>query len=608
MNRKFLVTLAIGLAAQATHALALNGELAARDEKADLAARTICTSPAPSIGGLITVNLILFSDSGCCNEVSAGSQTFELGATSGLCTAVSGGFQSLRQAVGQNLFGRNIRIFAFASSDCSGSAGIVNLSNNFLGHTEAPSVLEANFLEDGVGDAGVRLHVRDHLAEDEGDAGGECDTEDVCDRGGVENDGAAHEVGERADQRDEVCFGGNVDLDGGVGFWGGGEVDAESGDDAKFGLEEEFVEAGAEAAFVEGNSRRWGCSRSHDRGCCRGRIPSQWRERRASGNGGPETGALALDLVVEIEEGHAGLDYGIAVLVIDLDYAIHAVEIQNHGSLDDGTGPSISQVPAAGDDLQRGLVCAGEFDSFLDLLSGLGPDSAVVATAPGCAYFDGLRGSTEEMAWPYSCGSKIRSNQWLLPCLTPPWRGYSKTNLASSTERSTLVQKHELEEAAALGRVPAMPNMQIHMRWRLTLLDMPRHQQSQFLQLRLAAQRPGSFSRRYFRRCRSSPGPSPRAPDARKVEYLKYSGRAIVLVTPNMLSPASLELDMQETRPVLETARLRVLLSLRYLGVKVLTLRLVVYYFLNYLPETDSSPNEHLSRWLRASGTVLLSI
>ena len=129
MNLNTLVILAIGLAAQAVSGLAL----APRDESLGLMARQTCTSPAPAKGSLITVNLILFSDSGCCNEVQTFSEGFELGATGGgFCNTVAGGFSSLRQAVGQDLFGRNLRIFAFTTTDCTGSAGIVNLSNNFV--------------------------------------------------------------------------------------------------------------------------------------------------------------------------------------------------------------------------------------------------------------------------------------------------------------------------------------------------------------------------------------------------------------------------------------------------------------------------------------------
>jgi len=56
----------------------------------------------------------------------------------------------------------------------------------------------------------------------------------------------------------------------------------------------------------------------------------------------------------------------------------------------------------------------------------------------------------------------------------------------------------------------------------------------------------------------------------------------------------------------LETTRLRVLLSLRYLGVRILALRPVLAQFLDLPGATAASPSEQQSRWLRKSGAVLL--
>lgn len=53
------------------------------------------------------------------------------------------------------------------------------------------------------------------------------------------------------------------------------------------------------------------------------------------------------------------------------------------------------------------------------------------------------------------------------------------------------------------------------------------------------------------------------------------------------------------------TMRLRVLLSLRFLGVRILILRPVLSQFLD-LPGTTAS-NEHQAEWLRNSGAVLLT-
>ena len=64
--------------------------------------------------------------------------------------------------------------------------------------------------------------------------------------------------------------------------------------------------------------------------------------------------------------------------------------------------------------------------------------------------------------------------------------------------------------------------------------------------------------------------------------------------------------DAIEAGQTLETTRLRVLLSLRYFGVRILALRPVLVQFLD-LPGATASPSEHQSRWLRSSGAVLLA-
>jgi hypothetical protein len=55
----------------------------------------------------------------------------------------------------------------------------------------------------------------------------------------------------------------------------------------------------------------------------------------------------------------------------------------------------------------------------------------------------------------------------------------------------------------------------------------------------------------------------------------------------------------------LETTRLRVLLSLRFLGTRILVLRPILGQFLD-LPGS-STANEHQSRWLCSSGAALLA-
>lgn len=62
---------------------------------------------------------------------------------------------------------------------------------------------------------------------------------------------------------------------------------------------------------------------------------------------------------------------------------------------------------------------------------------------------------------------------------------------------------------------------------------------------------------------------------------------------------------VDDVAPNLENVRLRVLLSLRYLGTRILVLRPVLDQFLD-LPGTTAS-NEHQLQWLRSSGAVLLA-
>lgn len=75
--------------------------------------------------------------------------------------------------------------------------------------------------------------------------------------------------------------------------------------------------------------------------------------------------------------------------------------------------------------------------------------------------------------------------------------------------------------------------------------------------------------------------------------------------------PASLRVltshDSVDVGQTLETTRLRVLLSLRYLGVRILALRQVLVQFLDLPGAAATSPSEHQSRWLRSSGAVLIA-
>lgn len=57
---------------------------------------------------------------------------------------------------------------------------------------------------------------------------------------------------------------------------------------------------------------------------------------------------------------------------------------------------------------------------------------------------------------------------------------------------------------------------------------------------------------------------------------------------------------------MLESTRLRVLLSLRYLGIRILAMRPVINLFLD-TTGSESSSHEHTSRWLHSCGATILS-
>ncbi|KAK4175182.1 fungal-specific transcription factor domain-containing protein [Triangularia setosa] len=60
------------------------------------------------------------------------------------------------------------------------------------------------------------------------------------------------------------------------------------------------------------------------------------------------------------------------------------------------------------------------------------------------------------------------------------------------------------------------------------------------------------------------------------------------------------------TPPMLESTRLRVLLSLRYLGIRILALRPIINLFLDST-SSETSTREHTSRWLHNCGATILS-
>lgn len=75
---------------------------------------------------------------------------------------------------------------------------------------------------------------------------------------------------------------------------------------------------------------------------------------------------------------------------------------------------------------------------------------------------------------------------------------------------------------------------------------------------------------------------------------------------PGHLKAISSSEDMLENSSAsLETTRLRVLLSLRYLGARILVLRKILSHF--FSSSGTKTPNEHLSEWLLDSSFPLIA-
>lgn len=83
-----------------------------------------CNSAPPSKKSDNTVVVELFKENSCCTPV----ETAAIGNLDA-CHNADSPFQALKQAVGQNMFGRNIHIEVFPSRDCNGSGAKFSLSN-----------------------------------------------------------------------------------------------------------------------------------------------------------------------------------------------------------------------------------------------------------------------------------------------------------------------------------------------------------------------------------------------------------------------------------------------------------------------------------------------
>jgi hypothetical protein len=79
----------------------------------------------PSVASASTLTLRLFEESTCCKSV----QTTKIGIL-GTCHNASAPFKGLNEAVGQDMFGRSIRVYAFAGKDCTGASSDFKLTND----------------------------------------------------------------------------------------------------------------------------------------------------------------------------------------------------------------------------------------------------------------------------------------------------------------------------------------------------------------------------------------------------------------------------------------------------------------------------------------------
>ena len=80
--------------------------------------------------------------------------------------------------------------------------------------------------------------------------------------------------------------------------------------------------------------------------------------------------SAGLDGVVQVEPADAGLDHGVAELLVDLEDLVHVLERQHHGAAHLRRGAAVAVVLAAADRPQRDPVLVGDADDRLDLLDG----------------------------------------------------------------------------------------------------------------------------------------------------------------------------------------------------------------------------------------------
>jgi hypothetical protein len=73
-------------------------------------------------------------------------------------------------------------------------------------------------------------------------------------------------------------------------------------------------------------------------------------------------------VLVQIDKRHAGFDDGVVELVVDLDDAVHAVQVQRDRPAHARRRPAVPEVLAAREGPQRDGVLVGRAQDLLELL------------------------------------------------------------------------------------------------------------------------------------------------------------------------------------------------------------------------------------------------
>ena len=253
----------------------------------------------------------------------------------------------------------------------------------------AEAELAADALVDLVGQrvlAVVPLRARGHLRRD---------AHPAADRRHALQDVLELEVAHDVDRGPDVLGAPQPEHERRVHLGPGHEVDAHAGDDPVVGLDEERVEHRAEPALVQvpgrvailgadagAQERAVGEDDLHAAGrrevLAVREVGDPVVERVADDAPPPEIGdgehervTARLQRVVEVEPAHAGLDDGVAELLVDLEDAVHVAQADRHRAADARRGPAVAVVAPGRVRPHRDRVAVGDPHDLLDLLGRL---------------------------------------------------------------------------------------------------------------------------------------------------------------------------------------------------------------------------------------------